>query len=1460
MKKRKYFAAIMSLVILMQQFSVITCFSAEETNENVYVNEIFDGTVTNKAPESMTVSSGNIRVIAEGTANKALLLYGNSETTADFGQEVTFKDAVLSFEIRKYSDKKTNFTMGFYESASKVMSSLININDDVIKTVDGKKVGTIKNDKYTKIQLLINNRKNIYDIYIDGKCVVKQWKLSRSVIGKLTMKRYMDGEKGDIVLDNIKLYDAKSVAASAPINNTVYNIKEDAFIDYSYDKSDFCFVDTDYLSDLAWDSSGCYGDTAWNQKTNKITFNRLKYRNDPNRPNNHIIFEKTTPSDSAVDFYIAARRPVYPYYLIEGSLQVNKFGSVVRFSYIADTYTNASRVDFEIMYVNEEGQLVVSSTGQVLKNLAEDEWFSYKIVLDTYGNCADIYINDVLTIEKLPYRSDADRPTFVRHTMNSVGNGMATFDGIRVVGMMKKYDPNGNDRTNFFGDDSGIEEYMKDKVGFFAHGKQVCSYGTKHSRLDKKPEFDKENGELYVTALELSKGYGLNLEIDGETARAEGIVIKADDKTVKYNGKEYTLEKAPYYKEETLYIPVAEFAEKVLGHHVFKNDTGLFITSPNKFDIDTSKDKPEAFISANEYPYPYTNARVIEWYLTYERPTAETIKEDFNKATNNGAVHPRIIMNQDEFDKLREKIKTDEVLKGWLDKVISATDSRLDKHIFTYSFPDKQRMDGNARDWQGLDMFAFAYQMTGEQKYVDAAWRVISELGTFPDWNPSHIIDPAEINAYVGLAYDWMYDAWTPEQREFIYKVVKEKGLNDVYDAHTGRLGGGPQWTDYSDKFVDWKSNFNTLVNGGAICAAAAFAEQDPDFCFELISKCIRSFEFTMINFAPCGIWAEGMGYWDYANNALTKGLGAVYSSTGQHYGLLDAQGVDQTALFYRSMDSYGGMNNFHDASEGRASSSYVGWYAKVFNQPELTLLKKKLIMQGRAWPSHWDLIYYPVDFEGDENNLEYDYYFEGLEVVASRGSYTNDDEMYFSSHAGWVESYHTQYDVGTFVFDMLGYRWASDLGREDYNVRRDGTATAYRDRAEGHNVMVFDPTSSYTQGQVPSGWGYLDKYETKDRGMYVSYDLTTCYKEVSKYLRGFYVGDDRRSLTIRDEFTSLGNIDAYWFLHTPAEVEVIDNNTAIMSLGSKKMKVDIVTTAKSCELSVVDARPLSVYPVLENENENEGFRKIQLKLETKSNTPTTVTVKLSPLGEKASETGIMNIPISEWTIPDGEYKERPNLGLETIYVNGRNIGEIETNGKVTIVEGEPIPEITAVPVDKDSIVEIIQGTPADAYTIVRVWDKNKTIYQDTQVLYAKSKSANLTSYEKNTIKSVIVSSTPEAANHKDNIIDGDFTTRWTTMAVGEWALFDLGEVKDIDAISIAHWRGNERIYKFSILTSEDGDTWTEVANTQNSGETEGNELVEFERQKARYIKFVGGGNTVNANSNILEFAALTKK
>ena len=75
------------------------------------------------------------------------------------------------------------------------------------------------------------------------------------------------------------------------------------------------------------------------------------------------------------------------------------------------------------------------------------------------------------------------------------------------------------------------------------------------------------------------------------------------------------------------------------------------------------------------------------------------------------------------------------------------------------------------RQWMFV-LSAMAYQLTGDRKYPEAAWKQIEAVANCPDWNPSHHIDVGIMAAGYALAYDWMYDAWTPEQREIMKKGV----------------------------------------------------------------------------------------------------------------------------------------------------------------------------------------------------------------------------------------------------------------------------------------------------------------------------------------------------------------------------------------------------------------------------------------------------------------------------------------------------------------------------------------------------------------------------------------------------------------------------------------------------------------------------------------------------------------
>ncbi|MFB4326751.1 discoidin domain-containing protein [Priestia sp. BR_2] len=103
-------------------------------------------------------------------------------------------------------------------------------------------------------------------------------------------------------------------------------------------------------------------------------------------------------------------------------------------------------------------------------------------------------------------------------------------------------------------------------------------------------------------------------------------------------------------------------------------------------------------------------------------------------------------------------------------------------------------------------------------------------------------------------------------------------------------------------------------------------------------------------------------------------------------------------------------------------------------------------------------------------------------------------------------------------------------------------------------------------------------------------------------------------------------------------------------------------------------------------------------------------------------------------------------------------------------------------------------------------------------------------------------SSQPESSSYTaDKAVDGRGDTRWSSDWVDDtWFMVDLGQVKNIDAVSIL-W---QTAYgsKYRILVSEDKENWTNVVK-DNNGEINGKPgrvVTTFQSTPARYVKFEG--------------------
>ncbi|WP_413284036.1 polysaccharide lyase family 7 protein [Vibrio sp. MA40-2] len=122
----------------------------------------------------------------------------------------------------------------------------------------------------------------------------------------------------------------------------------------------------------------------------------------------------------------------------------------------------------------------------------------------------------------------------------------------------------------------------------------------------------------------------------------------------------------------------------------------------------------------------------------------------------------------------------------------------------------------------------------------------------------------------------------------------------------------------------------------------------------------------------------------------------------------------------------------------------------------------------------------------------------------------------------------------------------------------------------------------------------------------------------------------------------------------------------------------------------------------------------------------------------------------------------------------------------------------------------------------------------------------------------VNIASSSHDGNGPERLFDHNIKTRWSANGLNEWAMYDYGNVHQFDAVRLAFHKGNERQSHFDIQVSKDGAQWqTVIAGASSSGGVNGYERFSFDSVDARYVRYVGQGNTKNAWSSVTEFAAL---
>jgi hypothetical protein len=209
-------------------------------------------------------------------------------------------------------------------------------------------------------------------------------------------------------------------------------------------------------------------------------------------------------------------------------------------------------------------------------------------------------------------------------------------------------------------------------------------------------------------------------------------------------------------------------------------------------------------------------------------------------------------------------------------------------------------------------------------------------------------------------------------------------------------------------------------------------------------------------------------------------------------------------------------------------------------------------------------------DAEKAPEALPRDAVFRGIDVAFFRSDWEDPRTVYVGFKGGDNRANHSHLDLGSFVLDAGGTRWALDLGGDDYNLPGyfgKQRWTYYRLRTEGHNTLTIDGANQSPTARAP----LVAFLSTPERAFAVA-DLTQAYAPAVQRARRGLALLERRRVLVQDEVQAPAPVEVGWNFHTRAR-SATEGARATLSQGGVTLEARILSPA-GARFEVFDATP----------------------------------------------------------------------------------------------------------------------------------------------------------------------------------------------------------------------------------------------------------------------------------------------
>ena len=577
------------------------------------------------------------------------------------------------------------------------------------------------------------------------------------------------------------------------------------------------------------------------------------------------------------------------------------------------------------------------------------------------------------------------------------------------------------------------------------------------------------------------------------------------------------------------------------------------------------------------------------------------VAADLARATS---AHPRLFATAEDFAALCERVAADTLLRD------AVANLRREADADCTAPPLEHKLEGRRLlrvAWECIKRVfdcATVYKITGETKYRDGALRAVDEALSFPDWNPAHFLDTAGFALAVATAYDWLYEELGDDRRKRM-----EEGL--VRLAVEPSFEGDPAWLGW----IGTENNWNSVCHSGMMAAAFALKDVNPGLAARTIHRAVANLWRPMGVLAPNGGYPEGADYWEYGIGWHVLAMDMLENILGTSYGLSEIAGWKETADYLNLVTGPSGLFfNFSDSSMERKEPTHaLWWFAQRYGRPDIVAGAESGIF-ARSSRNEFGLFalsvlwYRPVPPDAKPLTPLF-WSSEGRTPIVVQRSDSTPDALYVAIKGGTPSASHGHMDVGSFVLDACGVRWAYDLVKELYHDIEKRGMNLWDNRQDSDRWKVFRlGTYAHNTLVIDGAQQKVDAFATvATNGATATIDLTPLYPAAKSVVRTGAMEQDGCSYTLRDEIHGLApGATVRWAMMTRAAVVRAEDPALLLEEAGRTLFMEQLGGEWEWR---VEENP---HPN-EWDSPNEGYRQITFTVTADANGDAAFGVKFTP-------------------------------------------------------------------------------------------------------------------------------------------------------------------------------------------------------------------------------------------------------